>query len=120
MVNDQNKYIGDGKYKCDVYGLVSRSDHHHHLADGVDAAMVARDDDKVLSPIEAQLLAILKVGGPLTRDQFVKKMSIPRTTIYDGLKKLIKRNEVKKYPFYQADRPRGRPQVLFSLLDDRK
>ncbi|MBN2154157.1 MAG: hypothetical protein JW839_22065 [Candidatus Lokiarchaeota archaeon] len=47
-------------------------------------------------------------------------MSIPRTTIYDGLKKLIMRNEVKKYPLYQAERSRGRPQVMFSLLDDSK
>ncbi|NMC05606.1 MAG: hypothetical protein GYA24_10355 [Candidatus Lokiarchaeota archaeon] len=47
-------------------------------------------------------------------------MAIPRTTIYDGLKKLIMRNEVKKYPVYQTERSRGRPQVLFSLLEDKK
>lgn len=73
-----------------------------------------------VSPIEERLLSILRDGGPLTRDQLVKKMSIPRTTIYDGLKKLIMRNEVKKYPLYQAERSRGRPQVMFSLLDDSK
>ncbi len=79
-------------------------------------------DDKIksISPIEERLIALLKDGGPLTRDQLVKKMDVPRTTIYDGLKKLIMRNEVKKYPFYQAERSRGRPQVMFSVLDDKK
>ncbi len=84
------------------------------------SSTLSDDRGKSISPIEAQLLSILKDGGPLTRDQLVKKMSVPRTTIYDGLKKLITRNEVKKYPFYQAERSRGRPQVLFSLLDDKK
>lgn len=79
-------------------------------------------DEKIrsISPIEERLISILKDGGPLTRDQLVKKMAIPRTTIYDGLKKLIMRNEVKKYPVYQTERSRGRPQVLFSLLEDKK
>jgi predicted ArsR family transcriptional regulator len=76
--------------------------------------------DKSISPIEEQLIGVLKDGGPLTRDQLVKKMGIPRTTIYDGLKKLIMLNEVKKYPFYQTERSRGRPQVLFSLLSQKK
>ena len=78
------------------------------------------EKSKSISPIEERLISILKDGGPLTRDQLVKKMDIPRTTIYDGLKKLIMRNEVKKYPFYQTERSRGRPQVLFSILDDKK
>jgi len=76
--------------------------------------------DESISPIEERLISILKDGGPLTRAQFVKKMGIPRTTIYDGLKKLIRRGDVKKYTFYQAERSRGRPQVLFSLCDDKK
>lgn len=72
-----------------------------------------------VSAIEEQLLGVLK-GGPLTRDQLVKKLGgIPRTTIYDGLRKLITRNEVKKYPIFMKGMGRGRPQVLFALLDDR-
>lgn len=81
---------------------------------------LAIDKSQSISPIEERLIAILKDGGPLTRDQLVTKMACPRTTVYDGLKKLIHRDEVKKYPFYQTDRVRGRPQVLFSLLDDKK
>ena len=71
---------------------------------------------KAISPIEEKLIAVLKDGGPLTRDQIVQKLSSHRTTVYDGLNKLIKRNEVKKYPFYQAERSRGRPQVLFCIV----
>ena len=40
-----------------------------------------------------------------------------RTTVYDGLRKLIIRNMVKKFPLFATERNRGRPQVLFSLLD---
>ena len=75
---------------------------------------------KSISPMEEKVIAVLKDGGPLTRGQLVKKMGVPRTTIYDGIRKLIARGEVKKYPFYQTERSRGRPQILFSLLDDRK
>ena len=73
-----------------------------------------------VSAIEEKLFGVLK-DGPLTRDQLVKKLGgTPRTTIYDGLRKLIIRNKVKKYPVFATERSRGRPQVLFSLLDDRK
>jgi predicted transcriptional regulator len=63
-----------------------------------------------------ELIVLLK-EGPLTRDQLVKKMNIPRTTIYDGLRILLKCNKVKKFPVYLCDRPRGRPKVLFSLIE---
>nr|MDO8113579.1 hypothetical protein [Candidatus Sigynarchaeota archaeon] len=72
-----------------------------------------------ISPTEEKLLVVLK-EGPLTRDQLVAKLAIPRTTIFDSLKKLIARNEAKKYPLFAAVRSKGRPQVLFSLLDDKK
>lgn len=68
------------------------------------------------SPLEKKLVDILK-EGPMTRGQMVKKLGIPRTTIYDGLKKLILRNEVKKYPLYLSERQRGRPKVLFELKE---
>jgi len=80
-----------------------------------------KDDLKLksISPIEEKLLGLLK-EGPQTRNELVKKLSVPRTTIYDGLKKLITRNEVKKFPLFATERSRGRPQVLFSLFDDKK
>jgi len=80
-----------------------------------------KDDLKIksISAIEDKLVGVLKEGS-LTRDQIVRKLAVARTTVYDGLKKLIVRNEVKKYPVFATERARGRPQVLFSLLDDRK
>jgi predicted ArsR family transcriptional regulator len=74
---------------------------------------------KSLSAIEERLVSILK-EGPQTRDQLVKKMHLPRTTIYDGCRNLIKRNEVKKFPLFATERSRGRPQVLFSLFDGKE
>jgi len=74
---------------------------------------------KSISPTEEKLLVALKEGS-LTRDQLVAKLGIARSTIYDSLKKLIARNEVKKYPLFATERSKGRPQVLFSLLDDKK
>jgi predicted ArsR family transcriptional regulator len=80
-----------------------------------------KDDLKLTSikPIEDKLLGVLK-EGPLTRNQLCQKLDMPRTTIYDGLKTLIRRNEVKKYPVFATERSRGRPQVLFALLDEKK
>nr|MDO8113712.1 hypothetical protein [Candidatus Sigynarchaeota archaeon] len=74
---------------------------------------------KSISPTEEKLLVVLK-EGPLTRDKLVAKLGIARSTIFDSLKKLIKRNEVKKCPLFATERSKGRPQVLFSLLDDKK
>lgn len=74
---------------------------------------------KSITPIEETLLGILK-EGPSTRDQLCEKLGLPRTTVYDGLEKLIKRNKVMKYPIWATERSRGRPQVAFSLLDDKK
>ena len=72
---------------------------------------------KSFSPLEEKLIDVLK-NGPLTRDEMVKKLAVPRTTVYDGLKKLIMRNEVRKNPVILNERSRGRPKVIFSLTDD--
>lgn len=114
-----NIYLGKNMYKCDKCGLVHQSAHHNHMNDefGVFNKTSLTNDVKLnsLTQIEEQLLGALK-QGPLTRDQLVKKLELPRTTIYDGLKKLILRNEVKKNPIYITERNRGRPVVLFSVL----
>ena len=79
------------------------------------------------SEIQERLVALLK-EGPQTRDQLAAKMFPDagytkrgehrrRSTVYDGLRKLIVRNEVKKFPLFATERSRGRPQVLFCLFD---
>lgn len=73
------------------------------------------EKNKSISPMEEKLLSIFKEDGPSTRDQLVKKLETPRTTVYDGLKNLIESGTVIKYPFHVENAKRGRPQVLFSL-----
>ena len=58
-------------------------------------------------------------AGPQTRDQLVQKLHAPRTTIYDPLRRLIKDGKVVKYPLFKTAQVRGRPQVLFSLMEER-
>ena len=100
--------------------MLQMASENKRVSNPLDSTGLVDDKLKSISPVEERLIAVLKDGGPLTRDQLVKKMDIPRTTIYDGLKKLIMRSEVRKYPFYQVERARGRPQVLFSVIDDKK
>lgn len=71
---------------------------------------------KTHSKMEIQLIKALS-DGAMTRGQLVKKLGIPRTTLYDGLKRLIQCNEVMKYPLHAQEMSRGRPKVLFSLVD---
>jgi len=73
--------------------------------------------EKSHSKLEITLLELL-AGGAMTRDQMVAKLGIPRTTIYDGLRSLIQRNEVMKYPVHTHERVRGRPKVVFALIEE--
>jgi predicted ArsR family transcriptional regulator len=68
------------------------------------------------SKLEEQLISLLG-RGPMTRGDMVKSTNIPRTTIYDALKKLMIRNVVKKYPLYVSERQRGRPKIMFELVE---
>jgi|SRR5271157_5050106 len=122
-VDEIRRYIDRIHYqKCPVC-----NQHHHailvHLRDMHPAEykiyIMTKQRINSISAIEERLLAILK-DGPHTRDQLVKKMDVPRTTIYDGLRRLIMHNEVKKFPLFATERSRGRPQVLFSLLDGKE
>ena len=90
-----------------------------NVQESVKQAFDTGDKSRSISPIEERLIALLKDGGPLLRDQLKKRMGIPRTTIFEGLKKLIARGEVKSFPFYASEKlSRGRPPVLFCLVDD--
>lgn len=69
-----------------------------------------------LSRLEMRLIGLLQAGA-MTRDQMVQKLGIPRTTIYDGLRRLIQMNIVMRYPVPTLKRSKGRPRILFSLVD---
>jgi predicted ArsR family transcriptional regulator len=92
-----------------------------NVEESAEQAVDTDNKSRSISPIEERLIALLKDGEPLLREQLVKRMCIPRTTIYEGLAKLIARGEAKKFPFYASEKlRRGRPPVLFSLIDDKK
>ncbi|MHA1368872.1 MAG: helix-turn-helix domain-containing protein [Promethearchaeota archaeon] len=82
---------------------------------------LSRDVEKILkkshSYLELKLLDILK-NGPMTRDQLVKELQRPRTTIYDGLRKLMIRREIKRFPVHDKNKGKGRPKVAFALMSD--
>jgi len=67
------------------------------------------------SPVVNEVLSLLKTG-PSTRDDMVKRSGIPRTTLYEAIRRLILANIVKKYPAFKTEQVRGRPQVLFELV----
>lgn len=75
------------------------------------------DTIHVYTRLQKQIIKELKDGAK-TRDQLVKVLGVPRTTIYDALRKLIKYDRVIKYPLYNYERIKGRPKILFSLIDN--
>ncbi|MFX1303298.1 MAG: MarR family transcriptional regulator [Promethearchaeota archaeon] len=73
------------------------------------------DQKGYLSPIQYNLIQILKETGPVTRKDLVEELKTPRTTIYDNLVKLQKRRLIEK--FSRNDGKRGRPLVFWKLKD---
>lgn len=63
------------------------------------------------SELESQLLAALE--NPLTRDQLIKSLELPRTTIFDSLKKLLLKNDVVAFKYNKPNATRGRHKVYF-------
>jgi len=61
------------------------------------------------------LLDILDFTRGLTREQLVKITHLPRTSIYDALKRLIDENDVITLPVLDRKR-RGRPKTLFMAV----
>lgn len=70
-------------------------------------------NNEFFTPLQNNLVRILEKSGPLTRNQLVKQLSTPRTTIYDNLLKLQKRKVLEKYT--RSNGKRGRPLVFWKL-----
>lgn len=66
-------------------------------------------------PLDLILLDLLNQHGSMTRDEMVELVHLPRTTVYDSLKRLINMAKVKKYPLRNQERRRGRPCILFAV-----
>lgn len=70
--------------------------------------------DPRVTPLQKNIISVLKDSGPITRNKLVEKLDRARTTIYDNLAKLMKNNRVRSFPSHDGKK-RGRPLVLFEL-----
>lgn len=76
--------------------------------------MVNKTKSKQNAEFQEKLYKTLKKNGAMTRNELVKKIGKPRTTIYDNLDKLIQKKQVKKFP--KQWNPKGRPNILFLAI----
>jgi len=66
-----------------------------------------------LTGIDRMIIDVLQSYGPMTREELVKKIKKPRTTIYDHLVKMNIKGIVEKYSV--ITKKRGRPKVYYRL-----
>lgn len=74
------------------------------------------ENEEMFTPLQLNLIKTLKNNGASTRKELVKQLKTPRTTIYDNLVKLKKKQMVKK--FSRNNNKQGRPKVYWDLLED--
>lgn len=68
------------------------------------------------TPLQQEILKIIKEHGSTQRRTFVKLLNTPRTTIYDNLLKLQKRKIIEKFSFNNEQR--GRSVVYWKLKNN--
>ena len=68
----------------------------------------------ILSPLQLQLVKVLEVNGPMTRNDLVKELKSARTTIYDNLIRLERMKILQK--FNNSNGMIGRPLVYWKLV----
>ncbi|MGQ4833262.1 MAG: winged helix-turn-helix transcriptional regulator [Candidatus Asgardarchaeia archaeon] len=66
-----------------------------------------------MDDLDRKILSLLREHGPMTREEIVKRLNIPRTTVYDRLVKMILNGLVEKYS--NNRRTRGRPKVFYRV-----
>lgn len=64
--------------------------------------------------IKEYLFQVIEKSGPITRGEIKELTSIPRTTIYDTIVKLILLKKIKK--FTVSNKKRGRPKVYYKII----
>jgi len=65
---------------------------------------------------EESILAALRKGGPLHRDYLALVLDIPRTTVYERLITLTKRELVRRGSMPRNSR--GRPKVIWMVNEE--
>ena len=74
------------------------------------------ENKEMFTPLQLNLIKTLKKNGASTRRELVNQLKTPRTTIYDNLVKLKKKQLVKK--FSRNNNKQGRPKVYWDLLEE--
>ncbi|MFX0171785.1 MAG: helix-turn-helix domain-containing protein [Candidatus Hodarchaeota archaeon] len=73
-----------------------------------------RGKPTIVKELDRKILKILQKEGPLTRPRLMSITGIPRSTLYDGLWRLILKGYVVSY---SEDRKlRGRPKTFFAAV----
>ena len=72
------------------------------------------ESEKITHPIQLAIIETLAEAGPMPRRDLVQRLNIPRTTIYDNLSKLQKKQIVEKYD-KKLDHKPGRPVRFWKL-----
>lgn len=67
---------------------------------------------RLLNDVQEEILKTLREMGDMTRKALVLKIEIPRTTLFDNLNKLARKNLIKKSPHPKGKR--GRPTISWS------
>ena len=68
-------------------------------------------------PLRERIITTLQVCGWSTRDELVSATGIPRTTIYDALKRLIQQGIVDYQDAVGPFQGRGRPARYFYIVE---
>ncbi|MHA2051964.1 MAG: helix-turn-helix domain-containing protein [Candidatus Hodarchaeales archaeon] len=75
---------------------------------------VEAQDNKTINELDRVLFEILKSYGPLSRPELVELTGIPRSSIYDSLKRLMGKGFVVQYSEKRSYT--GRPTTVFDAL----
>jgi predicted ArsR family transcriptional regulator len=62
------------------------------------------------------LVKMALIEKPKRASQISKELSIPKSTVYYSLNRLLSLNEVKRFK-YKVSGKRGRPSVFWALVD---
>lgn len=74
--------------------------------------------DIILSPLQEDILQLLRDQGAMQFKEILTKISKPVTTVKDNLDKLIKFELVQKIPCPKNER--GRPKMLYRVKNEIK
>ena len=66
------------------------------------------------SPFNKTLLALLREKGELSRTDVCKLLNVPRTTVFDNLDYLYRKELIQKKSV--KEQQRGRPIILWKIL----